>query len=144
MKKIVTVALLISAITTSVHARRSEAGAALVASGANVTMAGVSATFGWSAVAVVSSATASFAGVIAAALGTGMLRYQGLDTESIEVLSGQSSLDEQPALSMFKEDILANAEANEEKIFEATGENVDLFSLTDEEFAAIALGTIAN
>ena len=73
-----------------------------------------------------------------------MLRYQGLDTESIEVLSGQSSLDEQPALSMFKEDILANAEANEEKIFEATGENVDLFSLTDEEFAAIALGTIAN
>ncbi|MBC76323.1 MAG: hypothetical protein CME64_09935 [Halobacteriovoraceae bacterium] len=144
MKKLITTALIVSALTSTVHARRSDAGAAFVASGANATMAGVSVAFGWNAVAVLSTATASFAGVMGAAIGTGVLRYQGLDSESIEVLSGQALLEEQPALSLFKEDVLANAEENEEKIFEATGEEVNLFSLTDEEFAAMALGTLAE
>lgn len=66
--------------------------------------------------------------------------YEGLSEDSIEVLAGNSSVEDSLSLSMFKEDLLNNQEAVEAK-FEENGLKVDLEQISDEELAEIALAT---
>ena len=66
--------------------------------------------------------------------------YEGLSKDSIEVLAGNSSVEDSLSLSIFKEDLLNNQEAVEAK-FEENGLKVDLEQISDEELAEIALAT---
>lgn len=70
--------------------------------------------------------------------------YQGLDQESIEVLAGQADLKDQAALSLFKDDVLANQSEIEAEILAETGEEIDLNYLSDTDFAKIALNLSAQ
>ncbi|MCO4753232.1 MAG: hypothetical protein KC478_02065 [Bacteriovoracaceae bacterium] len=65
--------------------------------------------------------------------------YEGLQNDSIEVLAGQAELEDQPALSLLKEDLLADQDLVEAEVLEATGESIDLASFSDKEFAILGL-----
>ena len=65
--------------------------------------------------------------------------YEGLSEESLEVLAGQRTLEEQPNLSLLKEDLLRNQNQIEQNIFDQTGRDIDLNSLSDEKIAKMAL-----
>ena len=70
--------------------------------------------------------------------------YEGLDQESIEVLAGQADLEDQAALSLFKEDVLANQSEIEATILAESGEEINLNNLSDTDFAKIALNFSAQ
>ena len=65
--------------------------------------------------------------------------YQGLDNDSVEVLAGNAKVDDLPAISIFKEDLTANSDTIEQKIFEETGEEYSIEELSDEDIATLAL-----
>ncbi|MCO4753818.1 MAG: hypothetical protein KC478_05025 [Bacteriovoracaceae bacterium] len=65
--------------------------------------------------------------------------YEGLSEESLEVLAGQRTLEEQPNLSLLKDDLLRNQNQIELNIFNQTGKDIDLSTLSDEELARMAL-----
>lgn len=67
------------------------------------------------------------------------LFYEGLQNESIEVLAGQYTLDEQPALSEFKEKLVNESKLIEEDIFMNSGEVVNISEWTDEDISRVAL-----
>lgn len=67
------------------------------------------------------------------------LFYEGLQNESIEVLAGQYSLNEQPALSEFKEKLVNESELIEEDIFINSGEVVNIGEWSDEDISRVAL-----
>ncbi|MBC76398.1 MAG: hypothetical protein CME64_10325 [Halobacteriovoraceae bacterium] len=69
--------------------------------------------------------------------------YEGLAEDSIEVLAGNSSVEDSLSLSMFKEDLLNHQEAVEAK-FAEHGLDVDLEQISDEELAELALATAQN
>tara|TARA_Y100000780_G_scaffold226709_2_gene241328 strand:+ start:7711 stop:8160 length:450 start_codon:yes stop_codon:yes gene_type:complete len=66
--------------------------------------------------------------------------YEGLAEDSIEVLAGNSSVEDSLSLSMFKEDLLNHQEAVEAK-FQEEGFNMNLEQISDEELAELALAT---
>ncbi|MCO4756126.1 MAG: hypothetical protein KC478_16715 [Bacteriovoracaceae bacterium] len=65
--------------------------------------------------------------------------YEGLDQDSIEVLAGQADLEDQAALSLFKEDVLANQVEIEAAVLAESGEQIDLSTLSDADFSKLAL-----
>lgn len=70
--------------------------------------------------------------------------YQGLDNDSVDVLAGNAKVNELPAISMFKEDLIANSETIEQKVFEETGEELSIQDLSDEDIASLALHVSQN
>ena len=70
----------------------------------------------------------------------GAVHYEGLNNDALEVLAGSIELEDSPALSMFKEDILGNKEAVESEL-QANKIDLTVEELTDEEIAQLALAS---
>lgn len=138
MKKTLSTVLLATtlfSLQASAYRIKREAGPAISAAGSSVgTILGVSTGAGFLAGAGAAAVTVTFASVIFDAN-----NYEGLDQESVEVLAGQAELEDQPALSLFKEDVLMAGAEIEEHVFAQTGESIDLQSLSDEDFAILGL-----
>ncbi|MBC76321.1 MAG: hypothetical protein CME64_09925 [Halobacteriovoraceae bacterium] len=148
MKKISTIAsaaLLCASLSTPAQASDyEEQMLSLVSVGSTVMGAGLGGmyltTFGNAFVGTAIFAAAMSTIYIGGAAGY----YQGLDNDSVEVLAGSAEIDDLPAISQFKEDLIANSETIEQKVFEETGEEVSIQDLSDEDIATLALHASQN
>lgn len=139
MKRSINTALVLASLfsasaNASYHIGKSELAGVL--SAYTLVPVGVSATaFAYGPLAGVGALSLSLS--ISSVLDTAY--YQGLENEALEVLAGQAILEDQPALSLFKEDALANQEVIEELFEEQAKTEINLSELSNKEFAKIAL-----